>query len=77
MNFTDRVLARCSSDCTPEEIHAAALKLLKSEMLSLITEMRKAKDSDLNGRPLSEAVTCAETAYLWLCEVGGKGTLDF
>lgn len=61
-----------------EEADASYLAMLKSELRTLIVEIRQAKSKTLNGRPLSEALACAETSYLWLCQVNGKGgLLDF
>ncbi len=55
--------------------HAAALR---AALRDFIREARAENfDGKLRCRPLSEAITCAETAYLWLGEVAGGGELDF
>lgn len=63
---------------TQEERDNGLHSMLKSELRTTIVDMRQARNTTLNSRALSEAITCAETAYLWLCQVNGKeGLLDF
>lgn len=65
---------------TLEEAKRGRVSSLKSELRNFITEARGYnRDSNLlRGRPLSEAITCAETAYLWLDQIITEGSsLDF
>lgn len=63
----------------PAEANKGYLAMLKSELRSFITDARAGNvEGKLRSRPLSVAITHAEEAYMWLCEVSSEdGRLYF
>ncbi|BDI33426.1 hypothetical protein CCAX7_54770 [Capsulimonas corticalis] len=63
----------------PKSLAAEKADFLRAEMQKIITVARDCKSTGLlYNRELSEAITCAETAYLWLEQLpGGSKSLEF
>jgi hypothetical protein len=72
--------AQTSETSSQEQAILGRAASMRADLRSFIRDARvnNERGSALNCRPLSEAITCAETAYLWLCQLpGGDKALEF
>lgn len=60
----------------PQEAKCGMAAMLKSDLRCFLTDAREHNvDGKLRSRELSLAISHAETAYLWLCEVSNDTAL--